>query len=226
MRRWSTSTNRKLRADARELQDLGDASHHGLLAAAGTAGVTSALCNSAEPASAASKARNCADGVLRAERRPAGGDHVRKRVGVSRGYGGECHFRSRTKPRTRASCVSGVMRARIFCSASPTASSGAVALQFHAGGFAGGGDFLFGMRLGLGDFRRRVPPEAPGFRLFFLAATRRAARRSRLPGWPAAAPLRRRALRLRLRTSPASTMSLRIFVDRAAKNGPPFLPIR
>jgi len=44
----------------------------------------------------------------------------------------------------------------------------AVALQFQAGGFAGGRDFLFGLRLGLDDFRRRVPPEAPGFRLFFL----------------------------------------------------------
>ena len=94
-----------------------------LLRPTGTAGVARAFCNSVEAAKRRRESAQLGDGILRAERRAAGGDHVRKRIGVSGGYGGECHFRSRTKPRTKASCVSGVMRARIFCSASPTASS-------------------------------------------------------------------------------------------------------
>ena len=118
------------------------------------------------------------------------------------------------------------MRARTFCSARSMASSRGVALQFHAGGFARGGDFLLGVRLDLGDFGGGMARQPLGLRLRFLLRLRRGARRSRSPGWPGGDPLRRRALRACRRASCASTMSLRICCERAAKNGPAFLPIR
>jgi hypothetical protein len=53
--------------DACQLQHLRDAPTTARFRPAGTAGVTSAFCNSVDPSSAAAKARNSRDGVLRRE---------------------------------------------------------------------------------------------------------------------------------------------------------------
>jgi len=113
-------------------------------------------------------------------------------------------------------------RGSLFASP-PTAR--AVALQFQAGGFTGGRDFLFGLRLGLDDFRRGVPPEAPGFGLFFLAGGGAQSGELGLEvGQPPVHFGRARfGLLARLAGVDDVLADLRA---RAAKNGPPFLPMR
>ena len=109
----------------RKAKDIANLSDYGAFAAGGNGRSKQRVLQLRGRAQGGFESSHLRYGVLGAEGGAAGSYHVDKGVGVSRGYGRECHFKSCTKLLTRPSSAAGDMCLRIFCSAKPIASPAA-----------------------------------------------------------------------------------------------------
>ena len=217
MRRWSTSTNRKLRG-TRDSPVVSAMRATTARLRPGRHGrrrqrVLQLGRGAAAPASKARSSRSTCCGSTPAARPvTTSASALAYRDSYRRGY----HFPSfrSTGRGTRAvqlphegihqrrPAPAGVMRARIFRSASCERQLGRVALQLQARLLAGGGDLLLRLRLDLGQFGGHFGGRhALGSPPLPRPAPPAAAPRSPRPGSPAGGPLRRRGARPR-RESP------------------------
>src|SRR4051794_32710888 len=103
----------KIACDGRELEDLREASDDSALAAGRHGRCGERVLQFARPVEGTFKGAQLAEGGVRFQA-GGGGGHVRKRLGVSRGYGRECHLKftissyvrtlERERLQSRASC--------------------------------------------------------------------------------------------------------------------------
>ena len=251
MRRWSISTQRKLRAIREMPSRSAMRPTTARLRAGGTAGEVSALCSSGEPRQDPVERLQFAHRLLRVHGGPGAGYHVHQRVGVSRCYRRCCHSSPSGSPGARTPSAAGAdhvpdlgARGRRLQVADEAVHQGLLRGGCHAR-----------TDLALRPPPRPVPrhsasdPAAPACRRLRSPAppvpapwpsprrpprgsapsrlparpARRAARlRSRRPGWPCRASTSRARRSASARISSASTNCRRISRERAAKNGPAF----